>query len=60
MTEAEDANVLTITALAEKLGVPVPDVAKAARSLALTNTVTQPWTAEDAALVEQLVRLDRG
>jgi len=39
--------------------VPLVDALKAAMALGLTKTPTQPLTAEDADLVEKLLRLDR-
>ena len=59
MPEAHRPEAATIPAIAEKLGVPVVDVVKAAMSLGLTNTMAQPFDADDAALVEKLVQLDR-
>lgn len=54
-----DPSSVTLAELSQRRGVPLVDALKAAMALGLTKTPTQPLTAEDADLVEKLLRLDR-
>jgi hypothetical protein len=50
----------TLPELADQLGVPLLDVVRAAMSLGVRRTATEPLTAEEGRMVMDLVRLDAG
>jgi len=59
MTSTDPTKGLTLTELSHRLGMPLTEVAKAAMTLGVSKTATEPLSDEDADALAKLLRLDR-